>query len=416
MPQTDYDVVGIGNAIVDVLAHADDAFLAAQRPGQGRDDADRRGAAERLYAAMGPGIEISGGSAANTVGRHRLARRRAPATSARSRDDQLGAVFRHDIRAAGVAFDTPPPNDGPPTARCLILVTPDAQRTMNTFLGACVELGPDDVDEATDRRRAQVTYLEGYLWDPPRPRRPSARRPRSRTAPGRKVALTLSDPFCVERHRAEFLRPGRRSRRHPVRQRARDRVALPDRRFRSGGRRGWRRDGAHRRRHPQREGLGHRRRWRACIDVPAEPVDAWSTPPAPATSTRRASSTGLTQGKDLPTCGRIGQHRGGGDDHPYRRPAAGVAARAGQIQAHSERRVLIVPGLGDSGPAHWQSHWRSAAAQAGAASCSATGTSPCGKTGSLRSSTTVRAAAERKVVLVGHSLACALVAHWAPTP
>jgi sugar/nucleoside kinase (ribokinase family) len=119
------------------------------------------------------------------------------------RDDQLGAVFRHDITAVGVRFATAPATEGPATARCLILVTPDAQRTMNTFLGACVGLGPEDIAEDLVAA-AQVTYLEGYLFDPPRAKEAFRRAATIAHAAGRKVALTLSDPFCVERHRAEF--------------------------------------------------------------------------------------------------------------------------------------------------------------------------------------------------------------------
>jgi sugar/nucleoside kinase (ribokinase family) len=119
------------------------------------------------------------------------------------RDDQLGGIFRHDIRAAGVAFDTPPATAGAPTARCLIFVTPDAQRTMCTFLGACVELGPEHIDEALIAG-ARVTYLEGYLWDPPGAKQAFLKAARIAHQAGRKVALSLSDPFCVERHHAEF--------------------------------------------------------------------------------------------------------------------------------------------------------------------------------------------------------------------
>jgi sugar/nucleoside kinase (ribokinase family) len=196
------DVVGLGNAIVDVIAHAEEAFLAAEgmaKGGMTLIEADR---AESLYARMGPAVEMSGGSAANTMAGIASLGGRA-AFIGKVKDDQLGAIFAHDIRSAGVAFRTRPARGGAPTARCLIFVTPDAQRTMNTYLGASVELGPEDVDEALIAA-AQVTYLEGYLWD--RPRAKDAFRKAARIAheAGRKVALTLSDPFCVERHRAEF--------------------------------------------------------------------------------------------------------------------------------------------------------------------------------------------------------------------
>ncbi|HXV23837.1 MAG TPA: adenosine kinase [Alphaproteobacteria bacterium] len=195
-------VVGIGNAIVDVIAHADDTFLAAEAMAKGMMtliDADR---AETLYGRMGPAVEISGGSAANTMaGIASLGGR--PAFIGKVRDDQLGEIFAHDIRAAGVTFRTLPAKEGPATARCLIFVTPDAQRTMNTFLGASVELGPEDVEEE-QIASAGIVYLEGYLWDRPRAKEAFRKAARIAREAGGKVALTLSDPFCVERHRAEF--------------------------------------------------------------------------------------------------------------------------------------------------------------------------------------------------------------------
>jgi sugar/nucleoside kinase (ribokinase family) len=153
---------------------------------------------------MGPGIEISGGSVANTMAGFASLGGKG-AFFGKVKDDQLGQVFRHDIRAAGVAYGTRPANDGPPTARCLIFVTPDAQRTMQTFLGASVAFGPEDVDAKTVQA-AQVTYLEGYLWDPPRAKEAFVKAAELAHKAGRKVALSLSDPFCVERHRAEFHR------------------------------------------------------------------------------------------------------------------------------------------------------------------------------------------------------------------
>ncbi len=160
--------------------------------------------ADEVYAAMGPGIEVSGGSAANTmVGFAAL--RGEGAFIGKVREDQLGAVFAHDLRAAGVRFTTALAADGPATARCLIVVTPDAQRTMNTYLGACVGLGPDDVDvDAVGA--AKVTYLEGYLWDPPGAKAAFRKAISVAHAAGREVALTLSDPFCVDRYREEFLK------------------------------------------------------------------------------------------------------------------------------------------------------------------------------------------------------------------
>jgi sugar/nucleoside kinase (ribokinase family) len=202
MSQARQDVVGIGNAIVDVIAHAEDWFLAAQSMAKGAMTLIEAERAEALYARMGPGVEMSGGSAANSMAGLASLGGRA-AFIGKVRDDQLGAIFAHDIRAAGVTFRTPPAKAGPQTARCLIFVTPDAQRTMNTYLGASVELGPEDVEEELIAA-AQVTYLEGYLWDKPRAKEAFRKAARLTHEGGAKVALTLSDPFCVERHRAEF--------------------------------------------------------------------------------------------------------------------------------------------------------------------------------------------------------------------
>ncbi|MGE5147569.1 MAG: adenosine kinase [Candidatus Eiseniibacteriota bacterium] len=204
MAESSLDVVGIGNAIVDVLAHTEDAFLEKNALAKGAMTLIDTVQAETLYQAMGPGIEISGGSAANTMAGFASLGGKG-AFFGKVKDDQLGQVFRHDIRAAGVSYDTKPAKDGPPTARCLIFVTPDAQRTMQTFLGASVALGPEDVSEKTVQS-AQVTYLEGYLWDPPRAKEAFIKAAELAHKAGRKVALTLSDPFCVDRHRAEFHR------------------------------------------------------------------------------------------------------------------------------------------------------------------------------------------------------------------
>ncbi len=196
------DVVGIGNAIVDVLAHADDAFLKTEGLPKGAMtliDAER---AEALYKLMGSAIEASGGSVGNSMaGIASLGGQGA--YIGKVRDDQLGDVFRHDLTAIGVKFETPAATTGPGTARCLILVTPDAQRTMNTFLGACVDLGPEDIDEKLVAS-AQVTYLEGYLFDPPRAQEAFRKASTIAHNAGRKVALSLSDPFVVNRHRDDF--------------------------------------------------------------------------------------------------------------------------------------------------------------------------------------------------------------------
>jgi sugar/nucleoside kinase (ribokinase family) len=201
---SEIDVLGIGNAIVDVLAEADDDFLDREgiaKGGMTLIDTER---AAGLYSRMKPGIEISGGSAANTmVGIASLGGRCH--YIGKIADDQLGAVFAHDITAAGVAYATPPLTGGEPTARCLILITPDAQRSMNTFLGASafLDLGDLDVDQIG---AAQVTYLEGYLFDRPDAKAAFFAAAKIAHAAGRKVALTLSDSFCVERHHTEFTR------------------------------------------------------------------------------------------------------------------------------------------------------------------------------------------------------------------
>ena len=198
-----FDVVGIGNAILDVLAHADDAFLDRHKLAKGAMTLIDAAAAETLYAAMGPGLECSGGSAANTIAAL-ASLGGAGAFVGKVRDDQLGQVFAHDIRALGVAYDTAPATKGAPTARCLIFVTPDAQRTMQTYLGASVGLGPDDIDPKRIAE-AKVTYLEGYLWDPPAAKDAFRKAAKAANDARRLVALSLSDPFCVDRHRADFI-------------------------------------------------------------------------------------------------------------------------------------------------------------------------------------------------------------------
>jgi sugar/nucleoside kinase (ribokinase family) len=196
------DVIGIGNAIVDVLAHAEDDELVRQDLTKGTMALIDAGEADRIYGAMAPAVECSGGSAANTVAGVASFGGRA-AFVGKVRDDQLGDIFRHDLRAVGVEFETPRAAEGPATARCLIFVTPDAQRTMNTYLGACVDLGPDDVDLGAVARAA-VTYLEGYLWDPPAAKDAFRKAMSAAHEADRKVALSLSDPFCVDRWRHEF--------------------------------------------------------------------------------------------------------------------------------------------------------------------------------------------------------------------
>jgi len=202
MTDTAHDVVALGNAIVDVLSESDDGFLDSHGLAKGGMQLVDEAQAKALYGDMGPGVESSGGSAANTmVGVAAMGGRSA--FVGRVQDDQLGEVFTHDIRAAGVTFNPPAAQPGLATARCLVLVTPDAQRTMNTFLGASAELGPDDVDPNLILS-AQVTYLEGYLWDPEPAKEAFRKAMQIAKAGGRKVALSLSDAFCVDRHRTEF--------------------------------------------------------------------------------------------------------------------------------------------------------------------------------------------------------------------
>jgi sugar/nucleoside kinase (ribokinase family) len=197
------DVVGIGNALVDVLSHEDHGFIEAQGLAKGAMTLVEPDRAEKLYAAMGPGLEMSGGSAGNTIAGVASFGGRA-AYLGRVFDDQLGAVFAHDLRSQGVRFDTKPATEGPPTGRCLIVVTPDAQRTMSTCLGASALFGPRDVDPDMVGAAA-VTFLEGYLFDRPESKEAYWTASTLATDAGRRVALTLSDLFCVERHRDDFL-------------------------------------------------------------------------------------------------------------------------------------------------------------------------------------------------------------------
>jgi sugar/nucleoside kinase (ribokinase family) len=198
-----YDVLGIGNAIVDVLARAEDDFLQKQGMAKGTMALIDEKRADAIYDSMGPAVEISGGSAANTVvGVASLGGRAA--FVGKVKDDEFGRTFAHDIRAAGVAFDTPPASAGPATARCYILVTPDGERTMNTYLGAAQDLHPNDIDPDAIAATG-ITYLEGYLWDPPHAKEAFLKAAKIAHGAGRVVALTLSDAFCVDRYRGEFL-------------------------------------------------------------------------------------------------------------------------------------------------------------------------------------------------------------------
>jgi sugar/nucleoside kinase (ribokinase family) len=202
MPDARLDVLAIGNAIVDVIAPADNDFLEAEELVKGSMRLIDAQEAERLYARMAPGRETSGGSAANTVAGLAALGLRAGFIG-QVAHDQLGEVFTHDIRALGVDFRTPPRNGEVATARCLILVTPDAQRTMNTFLGASQFLPPSALDR-DQVAGAAILYLEGYLWDPEEPRAAMSQAIEFARAAGRTVAFTLSDSFCVDRHRGDF--------------------------------------------------------------------------------------------------------------------------------------------------------------------------------------------------------------------
>lgn len=202
MTKTQRDVVGIGNAIIDILAHADDAFLRKHALTKGAMNLIDDAFADRLYDAMPPAVEASGGSCANTMAGIASFGGKAGYIG-KVRDDSFGRIFNHDIKAIGVDFQTTAATSGPSTARCLIIITPDAQRTMHTYLGACVDLGPDDVDPDFIQS-AKITYLEGYLWDPPAAKQALLKAADAAHAAKCQVSLTLSDPFCVERHRDSF--------------------------------------------------------------------------------------------------------------------------------------------------------------------------------------------------------------------
>jgi sugar/nucleoside kinase (ribokinase family) len=203
MASARFDVLGIGNAIVDVIARTEEDFLLKQGMHKGTMALIDEARAQAIYAAMGPAIETSGGSAANTiVGLSSLGSRSA--FIGKVKDDELGRTFAHDIRAAGATYTTPPASDGPSTARCYVLVTPDGERTMNTYLGAAQDLHPADIDAELVAASA-VLYLEGYLWDPKNAKDAFIKAAKIAHEAGRTVALSLSDAFCVDRWRAEFL-------------------------------------------------------------------------------------------------------------------------------------------------------------------------------------------------------------------
>jgi sugar/nucleoside kinase (ribokinase family) len=203
MTSAKYDVLGIGNAIFDVLVQTDESFLAAHGMTKGGMALIDEARAAAIYRDMGPATEMSGGSAANTiVGLANLGARAAYV--GKVKDDPIGRLYVHDIRAAGVAFETKAASDGPATGCSYILVTPDGERTMNTYLGAAQELMPDDIDPA-EIAASSVIYLEGYLWDPKNAKDAFVKASTIAHDSGRQVALTLSDSFCVDRYRGEFL-------------------------------------------------------------------------------------------------------------------------------------------------------------------------------------------------------------------
>lgn len=198
-----FDVLGIGNAIVDIIAKCDDDTLNNLNLPKGHMQLISSEEADKLYQGMGPAIEVSGGSAANTCAGVASFGGKSGFIGVVN-DDQFGKIFAHDLNATGVSFDTPFTDQNIPTARCLVFVTPDGERTMNTYLGACVELGSEDIDE-TQVQSAKVTYLEGYLFDPPRAKEAFYKASDITKSNGGRVALSLSDAFCVERHRDDFL-------------------------------------------------------------------------------------------------------------------------------------------------------------------------------------------------------------------
>ncbi|KMO10989.1 adenosine kinase [Methylobacterium platani] len=197
------DLLVLGNAIVDVMARTDEAFLVREGVHKGAMQLIDEARAEHLFQVMGPATIISGGSGANTAVGAALLGARAGFVG-KVRDDELGRLFSHDLNATGVRFDVAPASEGPATARCFVLVTPDGERTMNTYLGACQGLSASDVDEETVRSARHV-YLEGYLWDPPAAKEAFRKAAQIAHDAGNKVALTLSDAFCVDRYRDEFL-------------------------------------------------------------------------------------------------------------------------------------------------------------------------------------------------------------------
>ena len=282
MSSARFQVLAIGNAIVDVLALVDDGFLATRELKKGAMSLVDADAARQLYNGITPERECSGGSAANTIAAL-ASLGNSCAFIGKVRDDALGDVFRRDVRSLGITFDTPPATAGPPTAQCLVLITPDGQRTMQTFLGASVELGPADI-KMEQVKASAVLYMEGYLWDSPGAREAYIKASDVAHQTGCHVALSLSDPFCVDRHRESFrdlvehhidilfaneleimsLYEVKTLRRRTASRAPAGASCSPD---------------------PQREGLSDRQRRRgAHRGTPNPPSKSW-TPPAPATPT-----------------------------------------------------------------------------------------------------------------------------------
>lgn len=203
MSEARFDVVGIGSAIVDVLAHTEDVFLSKHDAAKGTMLMVEEDQSNALYKNIGPAIEASGGSAANTMAGIASFGGK-PAFIGKTMDDQLGGIFAHDIRAVGVHYDTKPLTSGLATARCIVLVTPDAQRTMFTYLGASGSLSAADMNEDLIAA-SKVLYIEGYQWDLPETKKAIIGACETATRSGGKVALTLSDPFVVERHRNDLF-------------------------------------------------------------------------------------------------------------------------------------------------------------------------------------------------------------------
>lgn len=202
MSEPVFDVTAIGNALVDILSHTTDAVLSTQKMAKGGMMLINENRAHELYKATGPGVTVSGGSAGNTIAAFASFGGKG-AYIGKVSNDEFGKIFKDDLLSLGVHFDTQPLAIGAGTGRCLILVTPDAQRTMNTFLGAAVELGPDDLDENLIAS-SRITYLEGYLFDPPQAKKAFYKAGELAHEAGHKIALTLSDTFCVDRHHADF--------------------------------------------------------------------------------------------------------------------------------------------------------------------------------------------------------------------